>query len=382
MDYCRMIYEIFKTDQGVWAEMIGRLLDRCADKVPVVRLIFYAAPADNREYLQWKRELQQLVDERFPAPRPVVSLVAQRPLDTGLVMEVHGLEPDFQGKVTEVAMEGEGYYLRIEKEGFREVLLGGVCGEDPDMPVTQQAEQAFGKAEKVLLQEGMHWGDVVRQWNYLEWITGYSDGNQRYQDFNDVRSRFYASSVWPAGDPAATGIGTQHGGVMIDLNAIVADPRKLQIVPLDNDLQVAAHSYSDKVLFSRSEQKTTPKFERAKVVSDGEHGLVYISGTAAIRGENSLQDMGVLVQTGTTMENIEHLIAPENLQKAKVNPVKKNEMKLLRVYLKHPEAIDPVKIYMDRLFTSIPVAYLLADVCRDELLVEIEGIATFWASEV
>ncbi|MFR8081543.1 MAG: hypothetical protein ACLU6Z_07685 [Odoribacter splanchnicus] len=55
MDYCRMIYEIFKTDQGVWAEMIGRLLDRCADKVPVVRLIFYAAPADNREYLQWKR---------------------------------------------------------------------------------------------------------------------------------------------------------------------------------------------------------------------------------------------------------------------------------------------------------------------------------------
>ena len=35
-----MIYEIFKTDQGVWAEMIGRLLDRCADKVPVVRLIF------------------------------------------------------------------------------------------------------------------------------------------------------------------------------------------------------------------------------------------------------------------------------------------------------------------------------------------------------
>ena len=53
MDYCRMIYEIFKTDQGVWAEMIGRLLDRCADKVPVVRLIFYAAPADNREYLQW-----------------------------------------------------------------------------------------------------------------------------------------------------------------------------------------------------------------------------------------------------------------------------------------------------------------------------------------
>ena len=37
---------------------------------------------------------------------------------------------------------------------------------------------------------------------------------------------------------------------------------------------------------------------------------------------------------------------------------------------------------MDRLFTSIPVAYLLADVCRDELLVEIEGIATFWASEV
>ena len=56
----------------------------------------------------------------------------------------------------------------------------------------------------------MNFGDIVRQWNYLERITDITHGNQCYQDFNDVRTLFYASSAWESGYPAATGIGTQY----------------------------------------------------------------------------------------------------------------------------------------------------------------------------
>ena len=376
MGYCRMLYEVYKADPGKWEEMVRQLLDECGGMQNIVRLIFFASPVDNKEYIGWKQYLSEEVKNRFSSPRPLISLVAQRPLDAGLVMEVHRLEPDFQGKLTEKCVDGV-HYLKLEDRGYREVIAGGLCGEDPDAPVKEQSFQALSKAEKILQAEKMEWEDVVRQWNYLERITEFSDGNQRYQDFNDARSHFYASVGWRNGYPAATGIGAQFGGVLIDLNAVVAEEKHLHIVPLDNDLQVAAHVYSDHVLVSNEQKKTTPKFERAKVLSDGEHGVVYISGTAAIRGEDSLRNVGVLVQTGITMENIQHLIGEENLNKAGVVPVKPNEMKVLRVYLKNAEDVDAVKVYMEHVYTRIPVSYLLADVCRDELLVEIEGIAVF-----
>ncbi|MCS3200603.1 RidA family protein [Candidatus Bacteroides intestinigallinarum] len=80
-----------------------------------------------------------------------------------------------------------------------------------NLPVREQSEQAFRKAEEILKTEQMNFGDIVRQWNYLENITDIAHGNQCYQDFNDVRTLFYASSEWESGYPAATGIGTQHG---------------------------------------------------------------------------------------------------------------------------------------------------------------------------
>lgn len=135
----------------------------------------------------------------------------------------------------------------------------------------------FGKAEEILKAEQMSFGDIVRQWNYLERITDIVHGNQCYQDFNDIRSQFYASSEWTFGYPAATGIGTQHGGILVDFNAVKGG---IEIIPLDNDWQKAAHVYSDEVLISHrtDAEKGTPKFERGKSLSDHQGEVIYISG--------------------------------------------------------------------------------------------------------
>ncbi|MDD4033742.1 MAG: hypothetical protein PHS48_10910 [Bacteroidales bacterium] len=49
----------------------------------------------------------------------------------------------------------------------------------------------------------------------------------------------------------------------------------------------------------------------------------------------------------------------------------------MRVYIKKPEFFDDVHTLIHNLYPEIPVAYLLADICRDELLVEIEGLAVY-----
>ena len=55
-------------------------------------------------------------------------------------------------------------------------------------------------------------------------------------------------------------------------------------LPLDNPLQVPAHRYSGRVLASGKEAvRTTPKFERVRLLGD----VVFVSGTAAIKGEDS-----------------------------------------------------------------------------------------------
>ena len=71
--------------------------------------------------------------------------------------------------------------------------------DDLNLPVREQSEQAFRKVEEILKAEQMNFGDIVRQWNYLERITDITHGNQCYQDFNDVRTLFYASSAWESG---------------------------------------------------------------------------------------------------------------------------------------------------------------------------------------
>ena len=132
--------------------------------------------------------------------------------------------------------------------------------------------------------------------------------------------------------------------------------------PIDNKLQIAAHAYSPQVLETAQQQKTTPKFERAKSMTFDDKKLIYVSGTAAIRGEESLTGVGLERQLHITMENIAQLTGDAQL-------------KMLRVYLKnksdYKEAYEVLSSYQ----LAIPVSYMCADVCRDELLIEIEGIA-------
>lgn len=382
MSVAKITYEIYTAKDKSFNGMAEELLNKCVpDGGIIIQLTFFGSPCDNNEYTEQLNLIRKSSKSVFKDKMPLIGYVAQKPLTGGLILEA-GRLLNFEGKINYKSNE-DIHYIETESNTNKSLLIN-ILPINIHNNIKTQSEEIFTRLENILHIEGYDINSIVRQWNYIERITDFEDEYQHYQSFNDARSHFYSKTNWDNGYPAATGIGTQRGGIMIDVIATIPKKENYRCVPLDNDLQVAAYDYSQDVLLGAEDEifkeRSTPKFERAKAVTDEKQGIVYISGTAAIRGEESLTNVGIEEQTRITIENIKYLISKENLNKAGINTISNCSIDLLRVYLKNAEDTQVVKGYMDKFFSTIPVSYLLADVCREELLIEIEGIASFTVS--
>jgi len=342
-----------------------------------VRMVFFGDPAGNAEYEEQFAVIREIVSARFGAHMPSVSYVAQPSCRGGMLLEIQEVELR-QGDVISYKQRKAITYVIIEREDAKRLYLSGVTADSLCEPIYKQSEAVFAIIDEILLSEQIPVYSITRQWNYIEQITAVKEGKQNYQEFNNARSVYYDKVDWTNGYPAATGIGTLFGGIMVDLNAEKGD--NWQITAIDNPLQIPAHVYSEKVLISsrnaEAKKKTTPKFERAKAVETTEGKLIYISGTAAIRGENSLKNMEIQEHTRTTLENIEYLISAKNRANYGVYPTAEAALLHFRIYLKYMEHYTVVRQIIEAHYPDLPVGYVLADVCRPELLIEIEGLAT------
>ena len=373
-----IIHRFFQVDKTVFEEMLVALLEKYQAVYTPVRMVIFGAPVDNEEYSERFAIIRRAIKEQFGANSPLVSYVAQPPQTMGLTMEVHEVVLTEQDRIEYRNREGVAY-ITIEREGCKRLFMSGVMGDIFRQTVREQSREVFSKIAGVLETEKMPVSSIIRQWNYIEKITDYdTTGHQHYQDFNDARSLFYQGSEWPTGYPAATGIGTRWGGIMIDLDALRCEDRSVQVCGVDNPLQVAAHAYSQEVLLGEEDKtllhKTTPQFQRPKAVWKEDHGFVYVSGTAAIRGEQSLEGVGIEKQTQATLENIEYLVSRENLNRSGIPVTEDATLITFRVYVKHWEDMEVAKRIVTERYPDLPAIYTLTDVCRSELLIEIEGI--------
>lgn len=275
--------------------------------------------------------------------------------------------------------------LSLEGRDFKAFLARGQSAE------ASRCYYIFEKLDESLQNAGMNFLQIVRQWSYIENIASVrlEDGaaKQNYQDFNDARSKIYEKYL-PAtgldlsgGYPAATGIGCDSG-VLIEFLALSGT--SLHIKPLSNPKQKNAYQYAEKELAGDNPAKTTPKFERAKLIfnPDAKKGAILVSGTAAIEGESSSSAQSAPEQTLQTIDNIFALVSKENVDAAlyELNAeLDRIEWAHLRVYVKRFEDIPATKAICEKYFPGATALYLRADVCREELLVEIEAVcyATF-----
>ncbi|MCK5692841.1 MAG: hypothetical protein KAI08_08330 [Bacteroidales bacterium] len=309
---------------------------------------------------------------------PATSIVAQSPAgNRAVVLELICTKDSDDKKVSYKSLSGVNYTV-IEYQGFKTVHCAGLMGNVDDT-ITEASERAFKMALSILNKEGLSIKNIIRQWNYIEDIAiveDMEDAPQNYQDFNDVRSRYYDQVKFDQGYPAATGIGQDTGGVIIGFIAL-SESDIISIKPIGNPGQIDAHKYSEIVLEGNSDQKCTPKFERAKLVTIGSRNYIYVSGTASILGEKTVHEGDVEKQTLTTIDNIKRLFSRENQETLGLDfDVAKIQFSHLRVYVKFKKDIPAVQKVCDAELNCKSSLFLESDVCRENLLVEIEGVFT------
>jgi len=258
----------------------------------------------------------------------------------------------------------------------------------------QEGLALLERADEELRQQGLGFADVVRAWFYIPEILACPGGRQHYQQFNDARAAFYdrvgqstflarlLPGDWPGLSdpargrwPASTGIGAASGRLQIEIDALAVRSAAARVLPIENPRQVSAYAYPEGVLRSAGRaRRAPPRFSRGIVEVGEEVVRVQVSGTASIRGAETLHVGDPVAQTEATLDTIARLIDATNLAAQGV-PVglKLADLATLRVYLKRPADLPAVQEVVQRRCPGVPGLFLRADVCREELLVEIEG---------
>jgi chorismatase len=165
--------------------------------------------------------------------------------------------------------------------------------------------------------------------------------------------------------PAATGIGGQDGYTTVHLLAT-----RSPVVRIENPLQVPAFEYPPRYGVQ------PPSFARAAWVRTGDRsGDLFVSGTASIRGHLTVHPGDVERQTRATLDTVAELVSGANLRAHGVDAdVALRDLDAVTVYVKHPDDVPAVRrICTAALGPGSRVVHTVADVCRDDLLVEIEA---------
>lgn len=207
----------------------------------------------------------------------------------------------------------------------------------------------------------------VRIWNYLPRITHPDgDGLDRYMRFN--AGRYQAFREFFGGErtfekvvPAASAVG--HGAHELVIYALAS---RTSGRPVANPRQRPPYQYSSRF------GPLPPCFARAMRCDHDGQALLMIGGTASIRGEDSFFVGDLTRQLEETAANLSALIGAANTDG------NLSTLSRLRVYYVHAEHLAEIQFAVGQWFRSPhPVEWLQAELCRPDLLVEVEGLAQF-----
>jgi enamine deaminase RidA (YjgF/YER057c/UK114 family) len=250
-------------------------------------------------------------------------------------------------------------------DGTEFLVLQNITGlpDGPGEPKSRslQVRRMLDHADRILREQGGSYRDVVRTWFYLSAILEW------YPEFNKVRNEQYGKfGIMPGpgdGDlllPASTGIrGDTNSGAAatMDLFAVIGAPAtRPKVKQLTNRGQLDAFHYG-------------AAFSRGALLKRADSSLFHLSGTAAIdeRGK-SLFPGDIRSQITCTLDKVERLLAQIGASLGQVSAA--------TVFVKLPEyAAIFQEIAVERGIDGFPAVCVVADVCRDELLFEIDAEA-------
>ena len=258
------------------------------------------------------------------------------------------------GDVERLEFNGRVVGSVFTEGGAQQCLIGGLTPADKSLSRAEQTRHALEDLQTILASAGFELADTVRTWFFLEDILAW------YDDFNRARTNIYSGIKFRTGSlPASTGVGAKNpAGAALALMALAFRPlgKNSRAQEVASPLQCPAPAYGS--AFSRAMELPT---------NDGRR--LHISGTASIApGGKTLWVGDIYKQVELTMDVVAAILRSRGYALA--------ELTRATAYFRH--AAD-VGVFTEWLaangLTEMPVLAAQCDVCRDDLLFELEAEA-------
>ena len=321
--------------------------------------------------------LRRLMEAFYGERMPVTIFLPQPPCDGAeLAIEAWAVGT----RLAEIRHLGPDT-VTVSYDGLRWIHTAASAPTDESTTAYEQTKNVFTSLQRQLEESGVEFDEVVRTWLYQGGITASEEGTERYRELNRARTDFFEGMAFGShlaasrdariSYPASTGIGTRERGLRTACMALQTKRKDVRLVSLENPLQTPSFDYAKRFSFK------SPKFSRAMAVAIGNYVTTWISGTASIVDSESVHLGDVEKQTEQTLTNIERLIDSENCERHGLAGAGSTlaDLAKVRVYVKRAEDFDRCRTVCERRIGAVPVIYAHADVCRSELLVEIEAVA-------
>jgi enamine deaminase RidA (YjgF/YER057c/UK114 family) len=136
-------------------------------------------------------------------------------------------------------------------------------------------------------------------------------------------------------------------------------------IAIENPRQVSAYRYPSQY------GPRAPTFSRAALYRRGTHALLTVSGTASIVGHETLHVGDVAGQVDESLRNLEAVVDAANA--AAGQPLFSVDGLKMKGYVRNRAHADIVRRQLQLRLPQTPVPLVQAEICRENLLFEVEA---------
>lgn len=228
-----------------------------------------------------------------------------------------------------------------------DVLFGSISVPGTE-PIESLTRNVYARLIAHVREQGFPY--FLRMWNHVGGINDYDAGRERYQLFCAGRHDAFVDAGYHHGAdlPSASAVGMRGRGLVTYFLAS-REPG----VQIENPRQIAAYDYPPEY------GPKSPSFSRATVWRD----TVFVSGTSSVVGHKTVHGGDVDAQLEETLRNISAVL----VRAGGANVV------AAKTYVRRAEDYPRIAARLREVFPAN--LYLEADICRADLLLEIEAVA-------